>query len=357
MPNKNEIRLLRESSGYATRNSDEIDLLDLLFQLWHGKKVILSFIVAFLIIAGAYVTFAPEKWTSTALIQRPSMGQLANYDAAMNVLYSLSPQDSVSISELRKRVFQEFLTQLSSPDRQSRFLRGTDYFRSLNAKGDVEVQRQLEKLLLQFNLAPLSKDQPDTIKLTFTANTVQNAQKVLNDYIQQTADETGGKLYADLYNRLEVYRKELKASLDTQQQVAQVKKQNRIAILKEALKVAEESNVVGTKVQQAESLSDDTLFLLGSAALTAMIANENTRPLSYDQEYYKTQQSYLRVEGLELERGDISVFAYQQAPDAPGLRDSPKRTLVMVLALLIGGVLGAGAVLVQNMVRSYRKTA
>jgi chain length determinant protein (polysaccharide antigen chain regulator) len=41
-------------------------------------------------------------------------------------------------------------------------------------------------------------------------------------------------------------------------------------------------------------------------------------------------------------------------PDLPVNRDSPKRALTLVLAVLLGGMIGAGVVLGRNAVRSYR---
>ncbi len=44
-------------------------------------------------------------------------------------------------------------------------------------------------------------------------------------------------------------------------------------------------------------------------------------------------------------------------PTLPIRRDSPKRGLTLVLAVLLGGMIGAGVVLGRNAVRNYKAKA
>ena len=55
--------------------------------------------------------------------------------------------------------------------------------------------------------------------------------------------------------------------------------------------MAEGSGIVTSQLTRAEFLSDDTLYLLGTKALNAAIANEATRPLPLDDSYYATQRA------------------------------------------------------------------
>lgn len=43
---------------------EQIDLLDLVFQLWRGKWVIAAFVVVSIALAIGYLSVAKEKWTS-----------------------------------------------------------------------------------------------------------------------------------------------------------------------------------------------------------------------------------------------------------------------------------------------------
>nr|EGT8006605.1 hypothetical protein [Escherichia coli] len=52
-------------SGYE-REPEQIDLIDLLIQLWRGKLTIIVCVIVAIALAVAYVFLAKEKWTSTA---------------------------------------------------------------------------------------------------------------------------------------------------------------------------------------------------------------------------------------------------------------------------------------------------
>ncbi|EPV4635278.1 Wzz/FepE/Etk N-terminal domain-containing protein, partial [Shigella boydii] len=66
---------------------DLIDLIDLLVQLWRGKMTIIISVIVAIALAIGYLAVAKEKWTSTAIVTQPDVGQIAGYTNAMNVIY------------------------------------------------------------------------------------------------------------------------------------------------------------------------------------------------------------------------------------------------------------------------------
>lgn len=89
-------------------NSDEIDLLDLLLQLWNGKKTIIAAVCIAIVLAIGYIVIAKEQWTSTAIITPPQLGQLADYPTAVAVI---DPSNSKDISN---DVFANFVSRMSA---------------------------------------------------------------------------------------------------------------------------------------------------------------------------------------------------------------------------------------------------
>jgi chain length determinant protein (polysaccharide antigen chain regulator) len=53
----------------------------------------------------------------------------------------------------------------------------------------------------------------------------------------------------------------------------------------------------------------------------------------------------------------INTYRYVMKPILPVRRDSPKKALTLVLAVLLGGMIGAGVVLGRNALRSYKAKA
>ncbi|CDZ82695.1 chain length determinant protein [Citrobacter koseri] len=129
----------------------------------------------------------------------------------------------------------------------------------------------------------------------------------------------------------------------------------RIKQIQEALRYAEQADVTKPQVQQTQDVTQDTMVLLGSDALKSMIEHESTRPLVFSSNYYQTKQNLLDIGNLKIETASIHAYRYVMKPTLPVRRDSPKKAIVLVLAVLLGGMIGAGVVLGRNALRDYRE--
>ena len=124
--------------------------------------------------------------------------------------------------------------------------------------------------------------------------------------------------------------------------------------IQEALQYANQAQVTKPQIQQTgEDITQDTLFLLGSEALESMIKHEATRPLVFSPNYYQTRQNLLDIESLKVDDLDIHAYRYVMKPMLPIRRDSPKKAITLILAVLLGGMVGAGIVLGRNALRNY----
>ncbi|MEG2665320.1 MAG: Wzz/FepE/Etk N-terminal domain-containing protein, partial [Hafnia sp.] len=54
-----------------SNDPEQIDLIDLVMQLWRGKVTIVVAVVVAILLAVGYLAVAKEKWTSTAIITQP----------------------------------------------------------------------------------------------------------------------------------------------------------------------------------------------------------------------------------------------------------------------------------------------
>lgn len=313
-------------------DSEQIDLIDLLLQLWRGKWVISVFVVLAVVLAGLYVTFAKEKWTSTAVITMPDVGQIAGYSNAMTILYGDTKVDTIDIQQ---RVIGRFSSSFSALSEA------------------LKNQAQPEKLTIDTAV----KGQPLPLSLSYEGESAVNAQKKLAQYIQQVDEQIAQELDQDLVVNIKSRQSDLQASLSTQEKVAQEQKNLRIKQITQALTVANEAGIKTPQAQQSQEMTQDTLFLLGSTALESMIKNESSRPLIFSDDYYKTRQNYLDIQRITPDAKNIHAYRYVMKPTLPLFRDSPKRALTLVLAVLLGAIVGAGVVLVRNAVRSYRPRA
>jgi chain length determinant protein (polysaccharide antigen chain regulator) len=81
------------------------------------------------------------------------------------------------------------------------------------------------------------------------------------------------------------------------------------------------------------------------------------RPLALSDDYYKNKQRLLDIEKLNIDPKSIHAYRYVMKPDLPIRRDSPKRGIVLILSVLLGGLIGSGVVLGRNALRNYQRKA
>ena len=316
----------------SSNGPEQIDLLDLVLQLWRGKWVIGAFVAVFIIIAGIYITVAKEKWTSSAIISQPDAAQIATYANALNILYgSAAP----SMQDIQNRAIGRFNSSFSALAQA------------------LENQEMPEKLTIDTTV----KGQALPLSVTYQGESAEAAQKQLAQYIQQVDEQMAKELALDLKDNIKQQIATLNDSLENQEKVAQEQKDLRIQQITEALKNAEAAKITTSQIQQTQDVTQETMFLLGSEALKSMIDNEASRPLVFPGAYYQTKQKLLDIEKLNVKPDTIHVYRYVMKPDLPIRRDSPKKAITLILAVLLGGIIGSGVVLGRNALRNYKPKA
>lgn len=315
-----------------SNDPEQIDLIDLLIQLWRGKVTIAIAIVIALALAVGYLVVAKEKWTSTAIITQPDVGQIATYNNALNVLYGAS---APKVTELQANVIGRFSTSFSA------------------LAETLDNQEKPEKLSIEQSV----KGQQLPLTVSYVGASPEEAQRQLAEYIQKTDENVAKELELDLADNIKLQTTTLQDSLKTQEVVAQEQKDLRIKQIQEALRYAQQAGVTKPQIQQTQDVTQDSMLLLGSDALKSMIEHEATRPLVFSGNYYQTKQNLLDIEALNLEKAKLHSYRYVMKPSLPVRRDSPKKAITLVLAVLLGGMIGAGVVLGRNALRSYKGKA
>ncbi|MFG0647999.1 LPS O-antigen chain length determinant protein WzzB [Leclercia adecarboxylata] len=315
-----------------SNDPEQIDLIDLLVQLWRGKWLIAVFIAIALIIAGLYLAFAKEKWTSTAIITQPDAAQIGSYSNALNILYG---SNAPKLTEIQASVI-------------------TRYNASFSALSQTLENGAVPESL---TIEPTVKGQDIPLSIKYVSSSAEAAQKQVAQYIQQIDEQIQKELEVDLNDNIKQQVTSLNDVLGNQETIAQEQKDVRIKQITEALKYAEAANITTPKIQQTQDVTQETMFLLGTEALQSMIAHESSRPLTLSDSYYQNKQKLLDIQKLKIDPTTIHAYRYVMKPDLPIRRDSPKRSLVLVLAVLLGGIIGSGVVLGRNALRNYQSRA
>jgi len=217
-----------ENNNVSGQNHDpeQIDLIDLLVQLWRGKMTIIISVIVAIALAIGYLVVAKEKWTSTAIVTQPDVGQIAGYNNAINVIYgSAAPK----VSEIQSMLIGRFSTTFSA------------------LAETLDNQEEPEKLTIE----PTVKNQSLPLAVSYVGETPEGAQKQLEQYIQQVDDQVNEELKDNIALRM----KNLQDSLKTQEVVAQEQKELRIRQIQEALQYANQAQVTKPQIQQTQDVT------------------------------------------------------------------------------------------------------
>ncbi|MBE3178161.1 LPS O-antigen chain length determinant protein WzzB [Enterobacter cloacae complex sp. P3B] len=326
--------MTQNNNSPVSRSNDpeHIDLLALMLQLWRGKWTIAIFVIVFIAMAIGYLSVAKEKWTSRAIIAQPDAAQIATYSNALNILYgSAAP----SMLDIQTRAIGRFNSSFSALSQA------------------LDNQDVPEKLTIE----PAVKGETLPLTVSYISTSAEAAQKQLAQYIQQVDEQTAKELALDLKDNIKEQIKSLNDSLVSQEKVAQEQKELRIKQIAEALKNAEAAKITSPRIQQTQDVTQETMFLLGSDGLKSMIDNEASRPLVFSAAYYQTRQNLLDIQNLNVNPDTIHVYRYVMKPNLPVHRDSPKKPIILTLAVLLGLMMGSVVVLARNALHNYKPKA
>lgn len=320
------------------RNAEpqQIDLIDVLIQLWRGKGTILICVFFALVLAIAYLLQTKDKWVSTAVVVQPDVGQIARYTNTLLALYS--PVQPLVNSDNGNT----FLPSIADVQRNT-FGRFAALANALGAAKGINVDAIKQSV---YNALPL--------QLTVSAGTAEEAKVGLSEFVKQINRQVVADLSTDLELSIATKVRELGESLGIQEKIAQEQKAQRMVLLNHSLELAEKSGITRPVNQQLEPATADSLYLLGSETLETIIQGESGRPLSYSVEYYKTREKLLTIEALKNDVTDMAAFRYVMEPDAvQQTQNMKRRAMILLMAAFLGGLLGSVIVLGRNAIREY----
>lgn len=211
-------------------------------------------------------------------------------------------------------------------------------------------QKKPKKLTIK----PSVKNQQLPLTVSYVKQTAKGAQIKLAQYIQQVNNKVNQKLKKNLKNNIALKQKNLQNSLKTQKVVAQKQKNLRIRQIQKALQYANQAQVTKPQIQQtSKNITQNTLFLLKSKALKSIIKHKATRPLVFSPNYYQTRQNLLNIKSLKVNNLNIHAYRYVIKPTLPIRRNSPKKAITLILAVLLSSIVSAKIVLRRNALRNY----
>ncbi|MGY5955488.1 LPS O-antigen length regulator Wzz(fepE) [Kosakonia sp. BK9b] len=341
----------------APFKKDEIDLLDLFRILLNSKKFIIAIVVAFAA-AGFFISLLlPQKWTSRAEITPAEKIQWSELNQAINTLDTLGVKAPVTAEQ----VFNLFLKNFNSQTLQEKFLGSSplvaDFPQLKNAepearhRGIVQLAQQLNAVNNLTDKNSQSMPYPSWT-LSFTAPNAQDAQQVLNRYINYVSELVVKETVDTLRDEVALRTNFEKDSLEIERVEMLNKHDASIHRLNYSLIVANAAGIKRPVYSNGQIVQDDPDYsiALGSDGIAEKLKIENsikdvTRldPAFLNREYRLSQ-----LQKINLKDIDFKPFKYQLSPSLPLKKDGLAKSQLMIMMAILGGVIACAVVLVRS---------
>lgn len=358
--------------------SDEIDLIELIKNLWKKKLwIILSAFVCTAIAAG-YAFTAKEQWTSKSVVIAPKVANLGDYLSFRSEYASILDIKDFSQDKVSEKVFNDFKTALFSRSLKEAFFSQSAWFNTYAAKNanSEEAKQKLLSNLVDKNLIvtiPDPKKDPNAIgvNVSFAAETPKEAQDVLLDYIQfvnqWVLSENKKDFLANIdlvLSGLDIQKNKIERDTETVRQI-QLENLTRALDIAKSAGIKDYSKSLGGNVSVPEVLLGDAkvpfsdsklsdgsyLFMLGEKYLQAQVDTLKNAPLVYPLNYYniEKQANLLNVLEKKVEKESIvSGYYYLNSPDYPVVKDKPKRLIILAIGFILGVIISSLIILIRR---------
>ncbi|WES68212.1 ECA polysaccharide chain length modulation protein [Superficieibacter sp. HKU1] len=343
------------SGAQAVSAENELDIRGLFRTLWAGKLWIVGMALLFALVALLYTFFARQEWGATAITDRPTVNMLGGFYSQQQFLRNLDAranQVPVEQPSVMDDSYKEFIVQLASWDTRRDFWSQTDYYKQRmvgNSRADAAL---LDDLIndIQFMPGDALKSISDSVKLT--AETAQDANNLLRQYVAFASQRAAGHLNDELKGAWSARTIQMKAQVKRQEAVAKAIYDRRVKNIEQALTVAQQHNISRSETDvPAEELPDSELFLLGRPMLQARLENLQAVGPEFDLDYDQNRAMLTTLNVGPILDPRFQTYRYLRTPEEPVKRDSPRRAFLMIMWGIVGALIGSGVALVRRRVR------
>lgn len=329
---------------------DEIDLRELMLVLWRQKLLIMLVTLMFSLGGIAYALLAPQQWSASAVVAEPKPEE-------MTPMLKVSKQATVlglGGFPSGKDLYQKFILEFNSYENRRDYLKASPLFTEvvkndgLDGKAQVRWLRDWSKSV---TAQPVDKKgEVPGVELKFAAPTSEKSLAMLEGYIDYIIKLQQKQLIQRLAEQRDLQLDGMNTEYRIMQEDTKRTLQQEIVELAMANKVAKAAGV--SAPLENYNAQDRFLISLGSKGLEEKLSLLKSIDLEvYQPTLQSLQVKMARLKSISLDGITFRPFSYLDAPDEPLSRDKPKRPLIVVLATLLGGMLGVGIVLVKHAFR------
>jgi LPS O-antigen subunit length determinant protein (WzzB/FepE family) len=344
-------------------NSKEIDLLHLLDILWRAKTRIIAIAFGFAVVGLLASFLMSQKWTSQAVITTAEPSQWQELEKTLVALRVLD----VDVSVKKSDVFTQFIKKFNSLSLLEEYLRTSPVIMDQLKGADIDpldLHRAIVGLSDKMKAVDNNfgkKNEPALFTswtLSFTGPNPEEAQKVLKGYIDYISAIVVKETLDDMRNRLDIKTHFEKEKLALELIKLKNQLDAKINRLHYSLEIATAAGIAKPVYSNGQAVKDDPDFsiALGADGIAKKLQIEKgvTDLADINGDLRNLQYHVQQLTALNISDVSFEPFKYQLTPSLPVKKDGPGKALIILLAGLVGGMVGCGAVLLQNALLSRK---
>lgn len=329
--------------------SDEIDLVALLGGLWEQRAVIAILTALVFSITAGYAFLARPYYESRVGLLPPNVSDIAEYNLgrAESGLKSLDVQD----------VFSIFLRSLNSESLRRAFF---DQFYIPSQKSGAEIPKDLlwEKFSKVLTVVP-KKGRPDYWEVRVGGTDSVVAAAWVDAFVSMAAARAEESMRQNISGEVSARVQAIEQQIEVLRTTVKQRREDRIAVLKEALEVADSVGLdtpQGTMWQTfstngpSSAFDGSPLYLRGAKAIRAEleVLTQRRSDDPFIPELRSLQERLQFLKAMDAVPQKTAVFAQDGPTQIPDRPIKPKKTLILALGMVLGVMLGVFVALVRG---------
>lgn len=333
------------------RDSGEIDLIDLIKQLWKQKWLIASCTIFATILAAIYAFFGAPTYQATAGVMPPRLSDISGY----NLGRSEAKLEEYKVED----VYDVFKSNLLSVALQRQLFESA-YLPSLKPERTKEAKDQLWKRFNEdFSVQAPDKDKPEYFVVKTQGHEPKHVAEWANMYIKMAAAKSAEDMQKNIKTEIGTQIQSLSRQVDALRITAKKQREDRIARLQEALQIAKAVGFNSPQVTPVKTPSDgdfsdfidgSLMYMRGAKAVEAELSilekRKDDDPFITNLRDIENQLDFLQK--IDVNPDNVSVYTLDSSALVPETPIKPKKQIIFALGFTAGLLLGIFAAIIRR---------
>jgi len=336
-------------------------MLDIWYTIKAEKHVVLIVWIVCILFALSYLMITDNVYRAKSYLLPPTQQDIQPLNLSGDILKPKDSKDSKDYEGMlytSDDVYRRFIQSLKSRRNRWEFYKKEHVAEALGVTEkdipEVFFEKNFHEKLVVANDKKTPSDDTVFVSITFDGENPEEATNWVNLYVRDTMDKVRFGLVKEVYAKVSSLKFSLQNEITGKLFTARKRREDRIVMLQEALKVAKIVSADNADSLNIDGLAFNTndipLYLLGETALEAEISILSTR--KDDAPFVKglrDLQEKLSVLGeIKINPAYLQPALVDQVAFVPEGPVRPKKLLIVALSIILGFMISVVFVVVRR---------